>query len=126
MVFATITLPPNLGTTPLVDLPQHLALATAPSIAPMTQPYKKPLNYLKYKKNLNLETCVWIFKATIVIGKTMDENIMNMFMFTFKGSLFNWCNNYLRYYINYKFAKLEHAFCKRYCTIQNDEHVYYS
>jgi hypothetical protein len=47
-------------------------------------------------------------------------------MLTFKGTLFNWCNNYFRDYFNYKFAKLEHAICKRYCIIQNDEDVYYS
>jgi hypothetical protein len=80
----------------------------------MAQPYKKPLNYLKYKKKLNVETCVPVFKATIIIGKTMDEDIMNMFMFTLKGTFLNWCTNYLRDYPNYKFAKLEHAFCKRY------------
>jgi hypothetical protein len=124
MVFATITLPPNVGGTPLVDLPQHLALAITPSITPMAQPYKKPLNYLKYKKNLNMETWVSIFKATIITGKIMDEDIINMLMLTFKGTLFNWCNNYFRNYPNYKFAKLEHALCKRYCIIQNDEHVY--
>lgn len=93
VVFATITLPPNLRGIVVVDPPQHFALAIVPSIAPMAQPYKKPLNYIKYKKNLNMKTCVLVFKATIIIGKTMDEDIMNMFMFTFKGTLFNWCNN---------------------------------
>jgi hypothetical protein len=72
MVFATITLPPNLGGTPLKDLPQHLALAIVPSIAPMEEPYKKPLDYIKYKKHLNQKTCVLVFKATISINKTMD------------------------------------------------------
>jgi hypothetical protein len=126
MVFATIALPPHLKGTPQMDLPQHLALAIIPPITTMAQPYKKPLNYLKYKTNLNSKTCVSIFKATIITSKTMDEDIMNMFVFTFKSTLFNGCNNYLKYYSNYKFAKLEHAFCKRYYTIQNDEHVYCS
>jgi hypothetical protein len=75
MVFVTIALPPHLKGTPLMDLPQHLALAIIPSITTMAQPYKKPLNYLKYKKNLNMKTCVLVFKATMITGKTMDEDI---------------------------------------------------
>jgi hypothetical protein len=34
------------------------------------------------------------------------------------------CNNYVQDNPNYEFANLEQAFCRHYCTMQNDERVY--
>lgn len=39
------------------------------------------------KKNYNMDVHVWIFEATIKTnGETLDEEITNLFNFTFKGN----------------------------------------
>jgi hypothetical protein len=50
---------------------------------PYYRPYKRPLNYPKYKKTSNPYAHVQIFKATIKVNnETMDEKISNLFNFT--------------------------------------------
>jgi hypothetical protein len=85
----------------------------------------KPLNYLEYKKNFDLDVHVWIFKATIKAnGEMVDEEIANLFNFTLRDNTSNSCNNYMRDNPNCRFADLEQAFYRCYWIVQNDEHVY--
>jgi len=64
-------------------------------------------------------------KATIRINnETDDVEIVNLFNFTLKYIVFNWCNNYLGDYPYCTFAKLQLAFHKRCRKVQNDEQVY--
>jgi len=88
-------------------------------------PYCQPLNYTKYVKNFDLNARVKVFKATIrVNGKIEYAKIVNMFSFTFRDFVFDWCNNYMGDYPNCTFAKLQLTFCKQFRTFQNDEQVY--
>ncbi len=43
-----------------------------------------------------------------------DAKIVNLFSFTFKDIMFDWCNNYIRDYPNCTFVELQLTFCKRY------------
>jgi hypothetical protein len=54
----------------------------------------------------------------------VDEEIAKKFNFTLRDNTFNWCNNYMRNNPNCRFAYLEHALCKCYWKVHNDEHGY--
>ncbi len=63
---------------------------------PPSRPYHQPLNYPKYVKDSDPNAHVKVFKATIrTNSETDDGEIVNLFNFTFKDIVFNWCNNYL-------------------------------
>jgi hypothetical protein len=80
-------------------------------IVPYFKPFRRPLNYLEYKKNFDLDVHVQIFKATIKVNNEMvDEEITNMFNFTLRNNAYNWCKNYIRSNPNYRFTDLEQAF----------------
>jgi hypothetical protein len=67
---------------------------------PPNKPYHQPLNYLEYVKNFNLDARVRVFKAAIKANaETEDVKIVNMFSFTLKDTMSNWCNNYMGDYL---------------------------
>jgi hypothetical protein len=56
-------------------------------------------------KDSNLDAHVIVFKATIKAnGETKDVEIVNLFNFTLRNIVFDWCNNYTRDYPNCTFA----------------------
>jgi hypothetical protein len=74
---------------------------------PPNMPYHQPLNYLEYVENTNPNVHVRVFKAIIKAnGETYDVEIVNLFNFTLKDIVSDWCNNYMGDYRNYTFAKL--------------------
>ncbi len=74
---------------------------------PPSRPYHRPLDYPKYVKDFDLDVHVRIFKATIrTNSETDDVKIVNMFNFTFKDIVSNWCNNYLGDYPYCTFIEL--------------------
>jgi hypothetical protein len=83
-------------------------------VVPYFKPYKKPLNYPKYKKDSYLDAHVWVFKAIIKAnGETIDEEITNLFNFTLIDNALKWCNNYMQDHPNYRFVELKKVFCQR-------------
>jgi hypothetical protein len=89
------------------------------------RPFKRPLNYLKYKKNFDPDAHVWVFKTIIKFNsERINEQIINLFNFTFRNNASDWCNNYMCDHPNRRFVNLEQAFYRRYQIMQNDEHVY--
>jgi hypothetical protein len=55
---------------------------------PPNRPCCRPLNYLEYVKDFDLDVHVRIFKVAIVAD---DVEIVNLFNFTLKDTMFNWC-----------------------------------
>jgi hypothetical protein len=77
-----------------------------PSLPP-NKPYRWPLNYPEYVKDSNLDAHVRVFKATIRTNSGIDDaKIVNMFNFSLKDIVSDWCNNYMGDYPNCTFAKL--------------------
>jgi hypothetical protein len=75
-----------------------------PSLPP-NKPYHRPLNYPKYVKNSNLDAHVKFFKATIKTnGEIENVKIVNIFSFTLRDTMSNWCNNYMGDYLECIFA----------------------
>lgn len=114
--------PPNLGG----DLPKPSTCAIVAYVQPVIpyfRPFKRPLNYLEYKKNFDLNVHVWVIKVVIKVnnGETVDDKITNLFNFTLRNNAFNWCNNYIQNNLDYRFVNLEQAFCRWYRIVQNDE-----
>jgi hypothetical protein len=98
-----------------------------PSMPPLppNRPYHQPLNYPKYVKDFNPNAHVKVFKAAIKANnETNDAKNINLFSFTFRDIMSNWCNNYMRDYPNCIFVKLQLVFCKWYIKVHNDEQVY--
>ncbi len=78
----------------------------------------RPINYLKYKKDFDLDAHVQVFKAAIKTnGETIDEKMANLFNFTLKENALDGCNNYMRDQPNYAFSNLEQTFYKWYQTL---------
>jgi hypothetical protein len=89
------------------------------------KPYCQPLNYPEYVKDSNPNVHVKVFKVAIRANSGIDDaKIVNMFSFTLRDIVFNWCNKYFRDYPDCTFAKLQLAFYKRYRNFLNDEQVY--
>jgi hypothetical protein len=58
-------------------------------------------------KDFNPYAHVKVFKATIKAnGETKDVKFVNLFSFTLKDILFDWCNNYMGNYPYCTFVKL--------------------
>jgi len=75
---------------------------------PSNIPYYWPLNYPKYVKDFNLDTHVKVFKvANRANNETYNVKIVNMFNFTLKDIVSDWCNNYMGDYLYCTFAKLQ-------------------
>jgi hypothetical protein len=54
------------------------------------KPFKRPINYPKYKKDYHPNAHVWVFKAAIKAnGEMIDEEITNMFNFILKDNASN-------------------------------------
>jgi hypothetical protein len=75
-------------------------------------PYCQPLNYLEYVKDFDLDAHVRVFKPAIKAnGETKYAKIVNLFSFTLRDIVFDWCNNYMGDYLDCTFAELQLAFC---------------
>ncbi len=74
---------------------------------PPNRPYHRPINYPKYVKDSNPDAHVKVFKTAIKANsETHDVKIINLFSFTFRDTMSNWCNNYMGDYPDYTFTKL--------------------
>jgi hypothetical protein len=89
---------------------------------PPNKPYHWPLNYLECVKDSNLDVHARVFKVVIKANdETKYSKIVNVFSFTFKNIVFDWCNNYMGDYPNCTFAKLLLTFNKWFKILKNDE-----
>jgi hypothetical protein len=109
----------NIITTKSVPLNSKPSKSVIPAaiqlVVPYTRLFKKPHNYLEYKKDSDSYVHVQVFKVTIKVnGETIDDEVTNLFNFTLKDSTFNSCNNYMQDNLNYRFANLEQAFYRCY------------
>jgi hypothetical protein len=78
---------------------------------PPNKPYHRPFNYLKCDQDANVR----IFKvATKTNSETNDVEIINLFNFTLKDTIFDWCNDYMGDYPYCIFVELQLVFCKMY------------
>ncbi len=78
-----------------------------------------PLNYPEYVKDSDLDAHVRVFKATIRVNNEIyDAKIVNLFNFTLRGIMFDWCNNYMGEFLDCIFAELQLAFYKRYKKVK--------
>ncbi len=69
---------------------------------PPSMPY-----HHEYVKDSDLDIHVKVFRVAIrANGEIDDEKIINLFSFTLRDIMFNWCNNYMGDYPDYIFAKL--------------------
>ncbi len=92
---------------------------------PPNRPYYWPLNYLEHVKDSDPDAHVRVFKITIKTNsETHDAKFVNLFCFTFRNIVSNWCNNYMGNYLDCIFTKLQLDFCKTYRKVQNDEQIY--
>ncbi len=74
---------------------------------PPNRPYYRPLNYLEYVKDFWPKCYVRVFKVVIrTNGEIEDVEIVDLFSFTFKDTMSDWCNNYMGNYSNRTFTKL--------------------
>jgi hypothetical protein len=69
---------------------------------PPNRPYHRPLNCLEYVKDFDPNAHV---KAVIKTNNEIDDaKIVNLFSFTLRNIVFDWCNNYMGDYPNCVFA----------------------
>jgi hypothetical protein len=115
MTFVSTMLPLDPRGEPLVFQGGFARLARI-FILLITHLYRRPFNYFKYKKDSNLDARVRVFKATIKVNGDLMliEEIKNLSNFTLKDNALNWCNNYMRDFLNHRFADLEQIFCRQY------------
>jgi hypothetical protein len=74
---------------------------------PPKRPYRWPFNYLEYIKDFDPDAHVKIFKAAIrANNETDDAKINNLFNFTFRYIISDWCDNYMGDYPDCIFVKL--------------------
>ncbi len=60
-------------------------------------------------------------KAIQANGEKWDADIVNLFHLTLRYANANWGKNFMQSHPGCTFLELETTFCKRYCTVQNDE-----
>ncbi len=83
------------------------------------------LQYPTYVKDIDLNVHIRIFKKAIKAnGKTMEDDIIILFGFTFKDNILKWGENYILDHPNCIFEELEQAFCKWFKILKKDEEVY--
>jgi hypothetical protein len=63
-VVVTKSIPPNLGGDPLKPL-KGITMSYVQPIVPYSRPFRRPLNYPKYKKDYDPDVHVWVFKVAI-------------------------------------------------------------
>jgi hypothetical protein len=94
-VVTTKSVTPNPGGHSLKPLSGATTTSMQP-VVPYFKPFRRPLDYHEYKKYLNLDAHVRVFKVTITTNDEMiDEEIVNLFNFTLKDNAFDSCNNYM-------------------------------
>jgi hypothetical protein len=65
-------------------------------LLPPNKPYHWPFNYLEYVKYFDPNVHVRIFKVVIrANSETYDAKIVNVFSFTLRNMMSDWCNNYM-------------------------------
>jgi len=75
---------------------------------PTTKLTYRKLQYPTYVKDIDLDVHIKVFKKAIKAnGDTVETNIINLFGFTFKDSIFEWGENYVQDRPNCTFEKLE-------------------
>jgi hypothetical protein len=88
-------------------------------------PYCRPFNYPEYVQDSDLDAHVKVFKVAIrAYDDIEDVKIINLFSFTLRDTISDWCNNYMGDYLGCIFAKLQLTFYKQFRIVQNDEQVY--
>jgi hypothetical protein len=74
---------------------------------PSNKPYRRPFNFHEYVKDFGPNVHVKVFKAAIKANNGKDDaKIINVFNFTLKDIMSNWCNNYMGDYLDYTFVEL--------------------
>jgi hypothetical protein len=67
----------------------------------------RPFNFPEHMKDFDLDVHVKVFKVDIrVNGEIEDAKIIKLFSFTLKDTIFDWCNNYMGYYLDCTFVEL--------------------
>ncbi len=100
MRVTTKSIPLDLGCDP-PEPPRGVTVAYVQHVVPYYRPSRRPLNYLKYKKDFDLDVCVRVFKVAIKVnGETINEQITNLFNFMLKDNAFDQCNNYMRNHVD--------------------------
>ncbi len=119
--FQSVVIIKSIPIDPSGDLLEPLGGATTTfvqHVIPYYRPFRKPLNYPKYKTNFDPNVHVQVFKATIKVSDEMvDEEIVNMFNFTLRDNTYDYCNNYMQDNPNCKLANLKQVFYRCYCII---------
>ncbi len=78
--------PPKPPRGAIITFVQHVVL--------YSRPFKRPLNHPKYKKNIDSNAHVQVFKvATKANGEMIDEEIANLFNFMLRDNTSNLCNH---------------------------------
>jgi hypothetical protein len=107
IIVAIKLIPPNLGGNPPKPL-RGVTVAFIQHVVPYSRPFRRPLNYLEYKKDSNPNVHVQIFKVVIkTTDELVNEEIANLFNFTLRNNTFDWCNNYMRDNPKCRFTYLE-------------------
>ncbi len=89
MRVTTKSIPLDLGCDP-PEPPRGVTVAYVQHVVPYYRPSRRPLNYLKYKKDFDLDVCVRVFKVAIKVnGETINEQITNLFNFMLKDNAFD-------------------------------------
>jgi hypothetical protein len=92
----------------LLEPPGGVTSAFVQHVKSYYRPFKRALNYPKYKKDFDLSVHVQVFKATIKVNsETIYVEIVIMFNFTLRDNTYDWCNNYMRDNPNCRLANLE-------------------
>jgi hypothetical protein len=75
-------------------------------------PYKK-LQYPTYVKDTDLDVHIKVFKKVIKVnGEIVEVDIINLFGFTLKDSIYKWGENFVQDHLSSTFEEFEQAFCK--------------
>jgi hypothetical protein len=91
----------------------------------ITKLFYKNLLYPTYVKDTDLDVHIKVFKKAIKVnGETIEVDIINLFGFTFQVNIFERGKNIIQNHPNCTFEELEHAFCKLYKIMKNNEEVY--
>jgi hypothetical protein len=96
----------------------HTTMVSKPPIVqPMSKPttklpYKK-LQYPTYIKDINPNAHIKVLKKAIKAnGEIVESDIINLFGFTLRDSIFEWGENDIHDHPNCIFEELEQTFCK--------------
>ncbi len=88
-VITTKFVPPNPRRNSLKPL-GGATITSMQQVVPYSKPFRRPLNYLEYKKNHDLDAHVQVFKIAIKANDEMvDEEITNLFNSTLRDNAFD-------------------------------------